>query len=437
MTSTVKNLVLTCFLSVLSSGFSSAATYTSLTSGLWNNVTNVWSLDGITPCGCNPGTTVSGDIIVINHPVTTVADLILNGTTSLTVNAGGQLIGGNNIDISNATMDFFGPVSINRLDMGLGSVVRIHTGVIFNMGNQLQMTLGLMIVDGGLVSSGGADIEIGAQLVLLNAARFDVVTGNFKNAGLVDICGTCCMSSNGNWRNTPTGIVTGTGGVNSGGNLNNQGTWDVTVSWCATGTGLGLPIPEDCATAQGICFAIVLPVELLFFSANVVDNEFVDLNWATATELNSDYFEVERSNNGSDWEVIGKVTAAGTTAEKQEYIFTDIAPNEGTNYYRLIQFDLDGRESVSSVVAAQINVEGTPLQVYPNPASSSDYIVVNGIRFGDVLSIRNSSGGIALEQSMNESSNKMTLDISGLQAGMYFIHTELNSSNPVKLIVTR
>jgi len=437
MTTFAKNVILTCFLPSLLSEFSSAATYTTLTNGSWNDITNVWSLDGVTPCGCNPGTNITGDIININHQVSLVANIVLNGGTNLTVNPSGQLIGSNNIDVTSATMDFFGPVSITRLDMNAGSLVQLHIGVIFNLSNQLLITSGLFSNDGGLVSSGGIDIGTTGQVILTNAARMDVVSGNFRNAGLVDICGTCCMSSNGNWRNTITGTVTGNGAVNSGGNLNNQGTWDVNVSWCATGAGLGLPTPQDCATAQAICFAILLPVELIHFSASLVDNEFVELNWETASEQNSAYFEVERSINGSDWQSIGKVSAAGNSDENQEYNLTDLAPNDGLNYYRLVQFDIDGRKSYSFSVSAEIRAQGPQLQVYPNPSSGNNYIVIEGINNGDVLSIRNSSGALALEQTVSESSKRMTMDISSLQAGMYFIQTNLNPSNPVKLVVTR
>lgn len=437
MTSILKISAFTCSLFVLFSGFSSAATYTSLTSGSWNNTTNVWSLDGITPCGCNPGTTISGDVIVINHPITLVAGLILNGGASLSVNLSGQLNGTTNINVTAATMNFYGPVSFNRLDMNTGATVNIHVGAILTLNNQLQITDGLLSIDGGLINTGATDVGATAQVILTNGSRLNVVTGNFRNAGLINICGTCCMSSNGNWRNTPTGIVTGNGAVNSGGSLNNQGTWDVNVSWCANGTGLGLPTPEDCATSQGICAAIVLPVELLDFSASVVENEFIDLNWATATEFNADYFSIERSRDGADWEVIGKVSAAGTTQERQKYFFTDAQPHEGTNYYRLVQFDLDGRAFISALVVGEINAEGAPLKVYPNPTSDNNYIIINGLQLGDVLLIRNASGTVALEQSMYDNSNKMTLDISSLNAGMYFIQTESGSSNPLKLIVTR
>ena len=134
------------------------------------------------------------------------------------------------------------------------AVANLHTGIILNFSNQIQLTDGVFTNDGGLTHSGGINIGSAGSIVLINSARMNVTSGNMTNYGTIDICGTCCMSSNGNWRNMASGIVTGTGAVNSGGNLQNSGIWDVNVSWCATGAGLGLPTAEDCATATGICF---------------------------------------------------------------------------------------------------------------------------------------------------------------------------------------
>jgi hypothetical protein len=84
-----------------------------------------------------------------------------------------------------------------------------------------------------------------------------------------------------------------------------------------------------------------LPIELLSFEARLQGNA-VSLQWVTASEINNDYFTIEKSTNLFDWSILGFVDGAGTTNLKQHYNFTDNASIKGVAYYRLKQTDLDG-----------------------------------------------------------------------------------------------
>lgn len=84
-----------------------------------------------------------------------------------------------------------------------------------------------------------------------------------------------------------------------------------------------------------------LPIELMGWSCNTVA-EGIQLNWSTATENNNDYFEIERTQDGTHWETITHVSGAGTSTTYHEYSFLDRTPLPGTNYYRLKQVDFDG-----------------------------------------------------------------------------------------------
>ena len=94
-----------------------------------------------------------------------------------------------------------------------------------------------------------------------------------------------------------------------------------------------------------------LPVTLVNFWARSHPSS-VELAWTTATESNSDYFVVERSPNGSNFEAIATVGAAGLSYATRDYTFTDERPLPGKNYYRLRQVDYDGQFSYSPVVTA-------------------------------------------------------------------------------------
>ncbi len=429
------NLIL---VSTFLSFISFSQTYSTLSDGAWNNTTTVWSTDGFTPCSCTPGATLTGVNVIINHNITMTANLTVDGGSTFNINPTGTLTGGNNINVSNATMDFFGNASFNRFVLGTGADVDVHSGVIINLNNQLQVTGGVLTINAGRIYAGSTTISNGASLIMTNGGRLDVVTGNFTNHGLVNIGNASCLSTNGNWRNMATGVVTGVGAVNSGGNLQNNGTWDVNVSWCSNGAGLGMPTPEDCTTAQGICNAIVLPVELTYFSANAIENSYVVVDWETSSEANSDYFLVQRSLNGKDWINIGSIDAAGNSSEAIRYSFDDFDPSVGDNYYRLVQVDINGTMKNSEIIMATLHAELTELSVYPNPSSSSGTFTIRGVQFGDELQIRNSMGGIVNQQWVSTDAGVIHIDASFMQPGVYLVSIPNAPEKPLtKLVITR
>lgn len=115
-----------------------------------------------------------------------------------------------------------------------------------------------------------------------------------------------------------------------------------------------------------------LPVELVSFTAQVVA-EGVQLNWVTASELNNDFFNVERSANGEQFSSVGKIAGKGTTDERNSYTLIDMYPLDGRSYYRLKQTDFDGTVNYSSIIS--VLFEGPTaavMQVYPNPSNGSE-----------------------------------------------------------------
>ncbi|MDJ1505899.1 lectin-like domain-containing protein [Xanthocytophaga agilis] len=111
---------------------------------------------------------------------------------------------------------------------------------------------------------------------------------------------------------------------------------------------------------------IPLPVTWLRFEARE-NGEVVDVIWATASEKNSAYFEIERSSNGKDFLSIGRVQATGTTSSVSNYFFEDVHPLAGVSYYRLRQVDQDGIYAYSKVVRIERDIASTQLTAYPNP----------------------------------------------------------------------
>lgn len=119
--------------------------------------------------------------------------------------------------------------------------------------------------------------------------------------------------------------------------------------------------------------AIPFPVTLLSFEA-FPENEYVVVQWVTESELNNDFFTVERSVDARLFEGLYEVAGAGTTDEIQTYETKDEEPLSGTSFYRLKSTDFDGAFTYSQIV--EVNFEAPlswRLLLYPNP-NSGEYI---------------------------------------------------------------
>ncbi|MBI4947775.1 MAG: T9SS type A sorting domain-containing protein [Bacteroidetes bacterium] len=123
---------------------------------------------------------------------------------------------------------------------------------------------------------------------------------------------------------------------------------------------------------------VSLPVELIYFNAVAENNNLVRCYWSTATEINNDYFAVERSKDGINFSQIGTVKGAGNSSITTNYIFYDHEPYSGLSYYRLKQFDYNGAFTYSEIRPVYIGTIDL-ITIYPNPSvnGSIEYIVAS------------------------------------------------------------
>nr|WP_295921868.1 SdrD B-like domain-containing protein [uncultured Dyadobacter sp.] len=159
-----------------------------------------------------------------------------------------------------------------------------------------------------------------------------------------------------------------------------------------------------------------LPVTLISFEAKGADHSAL-LNWSTATETNSDRFEIERSTNGKAWTKIGTVRSHGESSSVKKYVFTDPSPFSGDNFYRLRMIDSDLTFTYSRIQHVFYGAI-QPVTVFPNPVS--DVLYVKGLNPEKVkeLSVVNSRGERMLK------SGRITaqgIDVSHLPAGLYTV----------------
>ncbi|NVO83485.1 T9SS type A sorting domain-containing protein [Hymenobacter terrestris] len=168
----------------------------------------------------------------------------------------------------------------------------------------------------------------------------------------------------------------GTPGTNSGPPTGGDGVLVNTYAVGLLARGQAVDIVYDPANAcAAVVPPVVLPVTLTKFETRH-EAGAVRLSWETATELNSAYFEVERSLDGRRFEAIGRVKAQGSSSTVSTYTLLDQATPASTPllYYRLRQVDIDGTVAYSGV--RTVKVAGRPLvtEAYPNPVVGTLFV---------------------------------------------------------------
>jgi hypothetical protein len=169
-----------------------------------------------------------------------------------------------------------------------------------------------------------------------------------------------------------------------------------------------------------------LPIELVRFVGQCGGGK-IDLSWTTWTETNNDFFTLERSNNGVDFEVVDVIAGAGNSNQPISYSVTDEQPYGGTSYYRLKDTDTGGKSSYSEVIAISCGTDGndfnyvnaydvdqTDIVVEFTAAENEDFTIMlydaSGKRALDF-------GGVAID-----GMNKVKLPAGDLARGVYIIN---------------
>ncbi|WP_162903167.1 FG-GAP-like repeat-containing protein [Taibaiella koreensis] len=159
-----------------------------------------------------------------------------------------------------------------------------------------------------------------------------------------------------------------------------------------------------------------LPVTLIDFTVSL-SGEKALLEWQTATERNSRDFTIQYGNDGISWSAIGKVKAAGNSTGIVNYHFSDPQVLQEKNYYRLIQTDIDGKQTVSPVRSLLINGPAAML-VYPNPASNEVTVRLPGNGTATIIVYNNIGQEVYRKQASAASAQ---LSLATLPSGSYYL----------------
>lgn len=176
-----------------------------------------------------------------------------------------------------------------------------------------------------------------------------------------------------------------------------------------------------CAKVFSYTFPAAAPVELSQFTANP-QKEAILLEWSTSAEINNSHFEIERSVNSKDWEVIGTVEGQGNSQILNSYELLDEKANKGINYYRLVQVDFDGATEYSKVVSVLMEA-GNPISIYPNPATDNQLQIQtsqSGLQ-NITVEIIDISGRRQVMSILDLSARSTALPINELSKGIYIV----------------
>lgn len=187
-----------------------------------------------------------------------------------------------------------------------------------------------------------------------------------------------------------------------------------------------------------------LPIELVNIDAKGVDNEYIEVTWTTAVEIDNAGFEVMRSTNGRDFERIGWVDGNGSTTETIDYVYNDVKVQPNViYYYKLNQVDFDGANKETPMVSASITADEVMVigDFIPNPTLDNTHLIITSPKAQELqLTVYNTLGQIVLytEQEMLPGKNRVDLSMGGVADGTY--HAVLMIDGKVhnkKLVVTK
>ncbi|MEI6348003.1 MAG: glycine-rich domain-containing protein [Bacteroidota bacterium] len=168
----------------------------------------------------------------------------------------------------------------------------------------------------------------------------------------------------------------------------------------------------------------ILPIELMTFKPECLGkNAFI--RWITASEINNNFFVLERSENGVDYQSIAQIQGAGNSSEILEYSYLDTQKPEGLVYYRLKQVDFNGVIHTYNPVPLSCKNESMALRVVPNPFKEK-ISIIGSLPNETQIELFNGKGGRVYSESKNIV-NSTELDLNFLAPGIYLLRlTELN-----------
>lgn len=182
-----------------------------------------------------------------------------------------------------------------------------------------------------------------------------------------------------------------------------------------------------------VCDISALPISLLSFQAQILENQFVELHWITILETNNAFFSVEKSSDGFNFTEILRIDGAGNSNELRNYKAIDEQPFRGLNYYRLKQVDWDGKFTYSKVIVIDLKSDNEEFIIYPNPTQGNIHIrTLSQMIAIRILSLTQQT---IFEKYFNPNLKETVLNLESLSKGIYIIEIICTHQRILKKII--
>lgn len=190
-----------------------------------------------------------------------------------------------------------------------------------------------------------------------------------------------------------------------------------------------IEIPVSCA--------VPLPIEFgdLYTQCN---NNRRFVYWYTNSELNNDYFEIQLSNDGENFESFQQVKSKGNSQNRQDYSL-EIPPSLGEKYYcRIVQFDLDGRSEIRNTSSIENNCLEHECYLFPNPTNENCTLYYDPMGSRSIqITVINTLGEVVFSEQILPKSSQVVfpLNFSAINSGVYqLLVKQANDTKCIKFV---
>lgn len=366
----------------------------------------------------------------------------LNSSGNIYVMRGGTLNLSGDFNTSNGSLYVYGTlnhaVGGTAKVQGNPSTIYIASGATYNSGD-LQMNNAGTIINEGTMNVNRLDqFQGSAKMCLHNSGCMKTPTISTVNAtniitfggsvGYIYYTGTSCPTPN-NALTTSMDMkicaaLTQATAFASGGAMNP-----------CNGKFGSAKVTYGCSPSSADCpGAIALPITLTFFSARLGD-EGVTAKWGTNSQWDSDYFIIEKSQNGIDWEYVSSVPSQNGKYSYKEFSVIDPTPFSGDSYYRLVEVDTKGNHTVYAIDFVHNDKMFTGFSIYPNPLDGGSLFVSIVGEFSKYdFQLIDAMGNIYSNLELNSGKNVVASD---LKSGMYLAKLKVGPDYYTKTIIVK
>lgn len=355
--------------------------------GLYNTclaATCTTTAPGVWDCG----TPAANDILIVNHNVS-LGDWVSTG--NITVNSGATLtftakfepsgsaivtvdgvlnVSGETKVLNSAALVVNGTMSATKITLENTSSATISGTLTMSSDLELKSTSMMTIEDGGSVSAAKFTMNSGTSLIMESNTN-----ASFTNT--VDIKAGASVTVDGSFSTTAdlklNGSICGTGSV----------TYDPADGCSGAGTACG---DSGWCDGSGSITSGTLPVELISFKGESIEGS-IELTWETESEINNDFFTVEKLDEKNNFKELIKIPGTGNSDTSKKYLTYDFHPTRSLSYYRLKQTDFDGKHEYLKIIVVQyVGQHLNKFEVFPNPISNG-FINIRYFGLGEPVSV--------------------------------------------------